>query len=289
MTKRYSLIRTVSLVLALALALVLIAPVTSCRQKELVSEKIAVAVSIPPQVEFVEAVGGEKVDVIVMVPQGTNLHTYEPKPSQITSLAEADIYAKVGAGVEFEIAWMDKLISVNRKMLVVDSSEGIDLMDIEPHIWLSPLNAKVMVQNIYAGLVQIDPGGRAYYEQNRDTYLRNLTELDRDIRGTLLEVRNRRFMVYHPAFGYFARDYNLNMIPIEEEGKGPTAAGIAHLIEQAREHNIRVIFVSPQFNPKSAEVIADAIGGRIVSIDTLAKDYLASLRIFLGELVQAME
>lgn len=287
MTKRYSLIIAVSL--ALALALVLIAPVISCRQKELVSEKIAVAVSIPPQVEFVEAVGGRKVDIIVMVPPGTNLHTYEPKPSQITSLAEAEIYAKVGAGVEFEIAWMDKLISVNRKMLVVDSSEGIDLMDIEPHTWLSPLNAKVMVQNIYAGLVQIDPGDRAYYEQNRDTYLRNLTELDQDIRDTLLEIQNRRFMVYHPAFGYFARDYNLNMIPIEKDGKEPTAAGIAHLIEQAREHNIRAIFVSPQFNPQSAEVIADAIGGRIVSIDTLAKDYIANLRILLGELAQAME
>jgi zinc transport system substrate-binding protein len=96
-------------------------------------------------------------------------------------------------------------------------------------------------------------------------------------------------MVDHPAFGYFAEEYNLTMIPIEEEGKEPTAAGIVHLIEQAQEYNIKVIFASPQFNPQSAKVIADEIGGEVLFIDPLARDYIANMRILLGELVQAME
>ncbi len=160
---------------------------------------------------------------------------------------------------------------------------------MDPHIWLSPLNAKIMVQNIYEGLVQVDPGNRAYYEQNRDTYLQKLTKLDQDIREDLSRVNNRKFMVYHPAFGYFAKEYNLTLLPIEAEGKEPTAVGMAHLIEQAKEHNIRVIFASPQFNPQSAEVIAKAIDGRVVFIDSLARDYIVNMRLLLGELIQAME
>lgn len=253
------------------------------------SENIVVAVSILPQAEFVEAVGGEKVDVAVMVPSGANLHTYEPRPSQIVDLAEAEMYVKVGSGIEFELVWMDKLIGVNRKMLVVDCAKGIELMGMDPHIWLSPRNAKVMVRNIYAGLVQVDPVNKDYYAQNRDAYLQKLTRLDQDIKDGLSRMTNRRFLIYHPAFGYFARDYNLTMIPIEEEGNEPTAAGITRLIEYARENNIKVIFTAPQFNPESAEVIADEIGGRVVFVDPLAGDYIKNLRIVLDEMVQAME
>ena len=113
--------------------------------------------------------------------------------------------------------------------------------------------------------------------------------LDRDIRDALSGVTDRTFMVYHPAFGYFARDYNLVMIPVEEEGKEPTAAGLAHLIGQAREQGIKVVFAEPQFNPQSAEVIAGAIGGRVVFIDALARDYVQNMRMLLDELVQAVE
>jgi len=102
-------------------------------------------------------------------------------------------------------------------------------------------------------------------------------------------VTNHTFMVYHPAFGYFAREYNLTMIPVEAEGKEPTAAGITHLIKQAKEHNIKVVFASPQFNPESAKVIAKAIDGKVVFINSLVREYIVNLRILLDELVQAME
>jgi len=275
---------------------------TSCTQKTEATTKVGVVVTILPQVEFVENIGGDKVDVTVMVPPGASPHTYEPTPSQMASLAEAELYAKVGSGVEFELTWMDKLIAQNKDMLVVDCSQGIGLQEMtapdeneeehggtDPHIWMSPRNAQVMVQNIASGLIQIDPDNSAYYKQNRDAYLQELAQLDQDIRDGLSGVKNRVFMVYHPAFGYFVRDYDLTMLPIEAEGKEPTPAGLQHLIEQAKEHNVSVVFAEPQFNPQSAKVIADAIDGRVVFIDPLARDYVENLRILMGELVQAME
>ncbi|MFC1903667.1 metal ABC transporter solute-binding protein, Zn/Mn family [Chloroflexota bacterium] len=281
-------------------ALVLVFMVASCGQSEEAGGKIGVVVTLLPQAEFVESIGGEKVDIIVMVPPGASPHTYEPTPSQMTALAGAEMYARVGSGVEFELVWMDKLLATNKDMLVVDCSQGIELQEmvkehehghgaLDPHIWMSPRNAQIMVQNIYEGLVQIDPDNRAYYEQNRDAYFQKLTQLDQDIRGGLSEVTNRSFMVYHPAFGYFAREYNLIMLPIEKDGKEPTPAGLTHLIEQAKEHDIKVVFAEPQFNPQSAEVIAVAIDGRVVFIDSLARNYVVNMRSLLDELIQVME
>lgn len=291
-----------SKIFSVALGLVLVIALDACSmssgQREETGGRIEVVTSILPLADFVENVGGEKVVVSVMVPPGASPHTYEPTPSQMTNLARAKMYAKVGSGVEFEVVWMDKLIAVNRKMLVVDCSTGIQFLEVvgehesgaaDPHIWLSPRNAKIMVQKIYEGLVQVDPVSKVYYEQNRDNYLRELTKLDQDIRSSLSGETNRRFMVYHPAFRYFAREYDLTMLPVEEEGKEPTAADIARAIRQAKEYNIKVIFISPQFNPQSAEVIAEAIGGRVAFIDSLAKDYIANMRMVLGELVKAIE
>lgn len=304
--KRFT--QAISIILALFFVVALTVFAISCGQEE-EDEKIGVVVSILPLADFVENISKGKVEVSVMVPPGASPHTYEPTPNQMVTLARAKVYIKVGSNIGFELVWMDKLVAINREMLVIDGSKGIQLLEtmgedtaegegyargkdngvVNPDIWMSPLNARRMVQNIYDGLVQIDPGNRGYYEQNRDTYLQQLTRLDQDIRAGLSGVTNRRFMVYHPAFGYFAEDYNLTMLPIEAEGKEPTAAGMAHLIEQAKENNIKVIFTSPQFNPQSAKVIAKAIGGRVVFIDPLARDYITNMRLVLGELVQAME
>jgi len=294
----------ISILLASVLAATLAISTMSCEQKEEISKKIGVVVTILPQAEFVESVGGERVEVNVMVPPGANVHIYEPTPSQMTALAEAEMYAKVGSGIEFELVWIDKLVAVNKNMLIVDCSKGVELQEMigeyehegehehgvmDPHIWMSPLNAQIMVRNICDGLIQVDPDNKLYYERNRDAYLQKLAELDQIIRDGLSGLTSRKFMVYHPAFGYFAREYNLTMIPIEEEGKEPTAAGLAHLIEQAKEHDIKVIFAEPQFNPQSAEVIAGAIGGKVVFINPLAENYIANLRSLLDELVKVTE
>ncbi len=297
--KRFA--RTNRLLFTLALVPVLVFSATACAPEVETDDRVGVVVTILPQAEFVENVGGEKVRVTVMVPPGASPHTYEPTPSQMTALAKAEMYAKVGSGVEFELVWMDKLLATNPDMLVVDCSQGIELQEMvaedehehsereDPHIWMSPANAQIMVRNICAGLIETDPENRRYYEQNRDNYLAQLAEIDREITDSLAGVENRRFMVYHPAFGYFTREYDLTMISIEKEGKEPTAAGLTHLIEQAKAHDIRVIFAEPQFNPKSAEVVAEAIGGRVVLIDALAKDYIGNLRLIMNEMLSALE
>ena len=258
------------------------------KEKQPSREKIGVVASIPPLAEFVEKVGGERVSVLVMVPSGANPHTYEPTSTQLKEVSKAKVYVKVGSGVEFELVWLDKVLEFNKDILVVDCSQDVELVGGDPHIWLSPRNAKIMVANIYEGLAQVDPQGKAYYAKNKEEYIRKLTKLDREIAESLSEIRNRKFMVYHPAWGYFARDYNLTQIPIEKEGKEPTARDLAELVKQAKADNIKIIFASPEFNPKTAEVIADEIDCKIVFISPLAKDYIANLRKVTAELVQAL-
>ena len=250
--------------------------------------KILVAVTILPEAEFVEKVGGERVKVMVMIPPGASPHTYEPTPKQLVEVSKAKIYFKVGSGVDFELSFMNKIIEVNRNIKVVDCSEGIQVLDKDPHIWLSPRNARIMVKNIYDALVQIDPENKDYYYQNMKSYIQELDNLDKEITRILANVTNRCFMIYHPAWGYFARDYNLTQIPVEKEGKKPTIQGLMALIDQARKLKMKVIFVSPQFDVKKAETIAESIHGKTVFLDPLAKDYVKNLRSAALELARSM-
>ena len=299
--KKYSLILFLSVLLTVVLTTVL----TSCDSSTEDTGKLGVAVSILPQAEFIERIGGDRVAVTVMVPPGADPHSYEVEMSQMTALSRAVMYAKVGSGIDFELAWMDKLIAQNEDMIVVDCSSGISLQGmvteheqegedhdhgtLDPHIWMSPKNAEVMVRNITDGLIQVDPDNRTHYEENRDAYLAELEQLDTDIRNDLSGIGNRVFMVYHPAFGYFAHDYDLTMLPIEAEGKEPTAGGLQTLVEQARENNITSIFAEPQFNPQSAEVIADEIGATVILVDPLARDYIENMRAMAEKLIEALQ
>jgi len=186
---------------------------------------------------------------------------------------------------------------------VVDTSKGITLMEMkehhheednsrsgtDPHIWLSPANVKIMVQNICDSLILIDPANETYYKQNKEEYIRDLEVLDSDISQSLSGYQNHTFMVFHPSWGYFARDYDLTMIAVEIEGKEPSVSDMAHLIKTAKENDIKVIFVQPQFSTKSAEVIAKEIGGSVVPVDPLAKDYLTNLREVANSIAQSLK
>jgi zinc transport system substrate-binding protein len=283
--------------LMLLLAASLMAIAAGCNHEAESTGKTVVAVTILPQEGFVKAIGGDNVEVVVMVPPGASPHTYEVTPDQMTQLSEAKMYAKVGSPVEFELTWMDKLIAVNKNMLVVDCSKGVELINsqdpdepgMDPHIWLSVKNAKIMVQKICDGLVQVDAANKAYYENNCADYLDKLTQLDSGLAADLSGVKNRSFIVYHPAFGYFARDYDLKQIGVEQEGKEPDAEYIVRLIEEAKEQDIRVVFVSPQYSTKSAESIAKEIGGQVVIIDPLAKEFIDNMHAIESAMKQAMQ
>ena len=261
---------------------------------------LTVFVSILPQSQMVQRIGGERVDVQVMVTAGANPHAFEPRPAQMAALAKAHIYFSVG--VEFENMWLPKFSAINRNMTVVAIDQGIEKLPMaadhhhdhghghshkskgkadphqfDPHIWLSPDLIKVMAATIRDALASATPAHAAEFEQRYATYLHELDELDQRIRQRLKDQAGTRFMVFHPSWGYFAHQYGLVQVPIEIEGKEPKPAQLQKLIREAKAANIRVIFAQPQFSSRSAQMIADAINARIVTADPLSPDLLAHL------------
>lgn len=255
-------------------------------QEEVDNGKIDVAVSIGPEVEFVKAVGGDKVNVMLMVPSGSDPHTYEPLPSQLTRVSNAKMYAEVGTPVEFETNYMAKIKSINPSMLIVNCSNGVKLMsntaenesdEVDPHIWTDPKNAKLMVENIYQGLVQIDPADKDYFQKNRDQYLQKLDQLDKNTTEILKEKNSSTILVFHPAFGYYAKEYNLTQVAAMINDEEPSPQRIAMLVNVARNNNITVVFTEPQYDPKYMQSVASQINGRVVFVNDLDENYLQNM------------
>lgn len=259
--------------------------------------------SVLPQKYFVEKIGGELVDVSVMVLPGASPATYEPKPNQMVILSKVKIYFAIG--VPFEKVWLKKITASNRHLHVVHTEKGIEKNplpfhvhvsrdsgetghgDVEnlnrgakdPHIWLSPPLVMMQARTILMAFREIDPKNKAVYEANFKKFMMEVLELDAEIRGIFNEVeKGASFMVFHPSWGYFADAYDLKQIPIEAEGKEPKPDQMKTLIGFARKKGIKTIFVQPQFSTKRAEVIAKAIGGRIMIMDPLAEDWGNNLR-----------
>jgi zinc transport system substrate-binding protein len=254
------------------------------------SGRIEVAATIAPLGDLVKAVGGEKVAVTIVVPPGAEPHTFEPTPSLMVDVAKADLYVMNGAGLEF---WMDKLLEANKRMVVIDSSQGIALLresedEIDPHLWLSLRNAAVQVDNICSGLIEVDSQNKDYYIKNRDDYLEKLKALDEELNRTFAGKKIKIFVVQHPAWTYFARDYGLSQVPLMEGEKEPGPKYLVKVIELARKNNITAIFVEPQFNPKSAEVIAREMNADIVVLDPLAANYLDNMRNVSREIAKSL-
>ncbi len=262
------------------------------------SEHIQVVVSIPPQEYFVNQVGGDDVKVMSMLPEGGFPHTFEPKAKQMKIISSADLYIR--NHVEFEDSWWERIRSANPDMYVVDSTAGIEFLkgsahhhheegdhhegeshipgSRDPHTWLSPKLVKIQAKAICEGLIHVDPEHKETYRRNTEQFLNELDTLDQDIQKTLTDLNTRTFMVFHPSWSYFARDYNLEQIPVEVEGKEPSASEMVQLMKKAKRENIQVIFVQPQINRMSADTIARQIGASVEILDPLARDWLANMR-----------
>ena len=266
-----------------------------CFPREAPASPLSVFVSILPQKYFVEKIGGDLVDVAVMVEPGANPHTYEPKPRQMVALAKTAIYFAIG--VPFETTWLEKIAATNPNMLVVHTEAGIkkipmkthhhagpegekDLHGIkDPHVWLSPPLVIILAGNILLALQKVDPAHRSVYEKNHKSFMNELVVLDAEIRATFTgEGKDLEFIVFHPAWGYFAQAYGLEQVPIELEGKQPKPAELQYLIEYAKERNIKVIFAQPQFSWQAAQAVAKSINGQVVFVDPLAADWDTNLR-----------
>lgn len=261
------------------------------------SDKLSVFVTIEPQRYFVQQIGGDFVETKVMVPPGADAHTYEPKPRQMVSLSDAKLYFAIG--IEFEEAHLDKIISNNPNIKVIhtdkgivkipmaahhheaDSNEGIDHHEhqsLDPHIWLSPPLVKIQAETILNALKEADPAHKNQYEANYSNFVKEIDKLDTELKTVFKEKSGLKFIVFHPAWGYFAKAYGLEQVPVEIEGKEPKPAQLKELIKHARKNKIKAIFAQPQFSAKSARVVAGEIGGQVIFTDPMAYDWLANLR-----------
>ena len=248
--------------------------------------KIGVGVSIGPEVEWVNAVGGDKVSVTLMVPEGSDPHTYEPLPSQLAQVSDAKMYVEIGTPLEFETNYMDKIKSANPDMLIVNASQGIQLIPNsaenesdtkDPHDWTDPKNAMIMVNNIYNGLVQVDPKDKDYFQKNRDQYIQQLQELDENTTKLLKGKKNTDILVYHPAFGYYAKDYNLTEVGAMLNDEEPSPQRIAKMVDIAQQNNITVLFNEPQYDPKFMQSIASQVGGQVLTVNDLDEHYIQNM------------
>ena len=273
----------------------------------LAENTIPVFVSIVPQKYFVEKIGGDLVKASVMVPPGANPHLYEPRPGQMTALSKSRIYFAIG--VSFENVWLPRFAKLNPQMRIVHTDKGIDKIAmvahydeeekgaphkhdektkhaqgdnahgaLDPHVWVSPPEVKIISRNILEALLEIDPGHSVIYKSNHEGFVKEIEALDKDLKSIFLDKRGLKFMVYHPAWGYFARAYGLNQVPVELEGKEPKPEQLRALITQSKKEGIKIIFVQPQFSTKSAETIAKAIGGQVIFADPLREDWEQNLR-----------
>ena len=247
---------------------------------------LRVAVSIPPQSYFVDQIGGERTRVVVLLPPGANPATFEPKARTLLELARVKLYFRIH--VPFENAWMEKFRAVNPAMRVVDTTQGMRVIEGDPHVWLSPDLVKHQAEIICRTLEALDPSGRKVYAANLASFKRRIKRLERVVRTRLAGVKRRTFLVYHPCWGYFARQFGLTQVAIEQRGKAPGAATMAEIIHLARQKGIHCIFVQPQFDVRNAQVIAQQIHGKLVFLDPLARDWAENLLEVAGKISQCL-
>lgn len=254
--------------------------------------KPVVTTSILPTAFFVERIGGNDIEVNSIVRANADPHSFEPKVSDMKKLELSNIFFAVG--IEYEDVWLDKFSKAYPNLKIIKTQgENIKYNKIshhnhdhhhdhsqdefDTHIWLDPIMVKDQAKIIAQALSQKYPQNAKIYSQNLDKFLQDIDKLDAYIKDSLKDIKNRKFMVFHPSWGYFAKRYHLIQIAIESGAKEPKPAALAELIKKANQEDIKVIFVSPGFSQKSAQLIAEQTGAKLIEIDHLSKDWLNNM------------
>ena len=261
----------------------------ACGNRPQPSGQPTLTVTIEPLRYFTEAIAGPRYQVVSMVPEGSSPETYDPTPQQLVQLAQSSAYLQVGY-IGFEQSWMEKLKATNPDLPFIDTSQGIELIrgkvehhghvhagGVEPHVWNSPQNALIMAANICTALCRLDEAHADEYRARTDSLQRRIRQTDEELRALLLSAQPS-FLIYHPALSYFARDYGLRQISIEENGKEPSPAQLQALIRLCREQHIRVIFVQQEFDLRNARLIADELGVEVIPINPLSYHWHEEMR-----------
>ena len=262
---------------------------SACGNTTQKSEKPILTVTLEPLRYFTEAIAGDNYEVVSMVPKGSSPESYDPTPQQLVNLSKSQAYFRIGY-IGFEQAWMKKLEANCPNMEVYNTSKGIDLIrdkghwhgdhfhegGVEPHVWNSTQNALIIADNIYQALCELDSTHQEDYQKRLDVLKQTIRQTDANVR-TLLENADSTFLIYHPALSYFARDYGLKQVSIEEGGKEPSPAQLKALIETCRNENVHTIFVQQEFDQRNAQLIAHELGVNIVSINPLSYDWVKEM------------
>jgi zinc transport system substrate-binding protein len=271
----------------------------SCQQKNTEVNKKQLTVSIIPQKYLASFIAGDKFDIQSMLPVGSNHETYEPAPRDMEKISSSQLYLALGA-LDFEITWLDRFQASNPAMKIINTGEGIQMLNghthgdgnettgkshgIDPHTWLSPSCMKIQAANICKALADIDKANSAAYEKNLGTFNTLADSVDRIIREKLSGSAGKPVLIFHPALAYFCRDYNLSQISIEQEGKEPSPSYLANLIKIAKEKGIKSIFISKEFDTRNAEAIAREINGKVIVFDPMAENWPENL-LHLADLI----
>ena len=241
--------------------------------------KPMVTVTIPPYKYFVDKIAENKVDVNVMVSNGNNPETYEPYAEQMMELSKSALYLKVGS-IGFEQTWMKKLQDNAPDMKVIDTSAGIKPAktpggNIDPHVWMSCQNARIIASNILKALCNLEPKNKAFFEKNYLSLLKIIDKRDSVIRKSFKDHPElvRKFVIYHPILTYFARNYQLEQLAIEEEGREPSAAQLKSLIERARKEKIKYCLIQAEFANRNTNTFIKESQTKPMNINPLQGDW----------------
>lgn len=317
-----------SILISGTISLSLLAGCTSQKAPE-AQEKLSVYTSFYPMADFVSKIGGDKLHVVNMVPDGAEPHHWEPSASDIVGLEKADVFVYSGAGMEH---WVEDVLASleNKELVVVQASDGLELLEghkhshdedeheeehededhdedehdhgsYDPHVWLSPMNAKHEMENIKNALVKADIDNASYYEDNFSKYAAEFDKLDQEYKDTLSVLPRNEIVVSHQAFGYLCHAYGLEQLGIDGlvPDSEPAPARMAEIIDFVKEHQVTTIFFAELASPKVAETIASATGASTAVLSAIeglndeqkagGGDYFSVMRENLDALKAALQ
>lgn len=226
--------------------------------------KLQIYTSIYPIYDFTKKIGGEKITVYNMTKAGAEPHDFEITSKDMANLSKADLFIYNGGGMEH---WVDTIMEALKDLKYINASSNINENNLDPHFWLSPINAKIQMENIKNGLIEIDFENKNYYESNYNLYANRLNELDDKIRNSLSNIKNRNLVLTHPAFGHFCKEYSLNQIAIARGEADPKA--MADIITFIKNNNVRAIFYEEFSSSKLVDSIAKEAGIKILTLNPI--------------------
>lgn len=251
-----------------------------------------IGVSILPLQAFVAKVFGSDDNVVLAVPQDASPESYEPSPIEMKKLSTSLLYFSIGMPTEASkiipfLSTDTQLIRLDEEVAAVYPDLTID-GDRDPHIWLSIKRVKLMIDAMEESFSALFPEQAEQFRKNAEAYHAELDATDEYIRNALRNIKDNKFIAFHPAFQYFAEDYGLEMYALEEHGKEATAKMLERMLGIAKEYNIRVIFMQDEVSARQAEAFASAIGGRVLTLSPLAYDYTDNLKLMADTLAEVL-